>query len=144
MLERIAGRLFYGYAGRPSLQTTCDVPNCRKQATKESKFTYFFPRWFVQQAVLISFGTDAVGSPSFNLRTRRVVGERSDIFTLSRQGDIQGIQHLFSSRVASPSDVHCWGHWGPLHFAVDHGQVETCRLLLENGADPEWEDRFGT
>ena len=125
MLERIAGRLFYGYTSRPSLHTTCDVPNCSEQGTKESSFTYFFPRWFVQQAVLISFGINALGHTSFNLRTCRVDGERSDIFTLSRQGDIRGIQQLFS-RVASPSDVHCWGHWGPLHYAVGHGQVETC------------------
>ncbi|KAL9090503.1 MAG: hypothetical protein Q9165_005264 [Trypethelium subeluteriae] len=129
---------------KPSRFKTCDMPNCREQAIQGSKFTYFFPRWFVRQAVLISFTINALGSPSFNLKTRRVVGERSDIFTLSRQGDIPGIQHLLSRRVASPSDVHCWGHWGPLHYAVDHGQVETCRLLLENGADPEWEDRFGT
>ena len=29
-------------------------------------------------------------------------------------------------------------------FAIDHGNVEACKLLLECGADPEWEDATGT
>ena len=29
-------------------------------------------------------------------------------------------------------------------FAIDHGNIEACKLLLECGADPEWEDATGT
>ena len=31
-----------------------------------------------------------------------------------------------------------------MQFAIDHGNVEACKLLLECGADPEWEDATGT
>ena len=65
----------------------------------------------------------------------------------------------FGNREASPDDIHHRGGWTPLHvrhrlqvpknmtelpqFAVDHGCVEACRLLLNSGADATWEDNTG-
>lgn len=29
-------------------------------------------------------------------------------------------------------------------FSIDHGNINACKLVLECGADPEWEDATGT
>lgn len=87
--------------------------------------------------------TTAFGTPNLNLKVRRVVSEMSDLFRLSRFGDVEGCQTLFSKQQASPDDVNPIGGWTALHFAVDHGSVEFCRLLIQQGADPNWEDASG-
>ncbi|KAL9606853.1 MAG: hypothetical protein Q9204_009439, partial [Flavoplaca sp. TL-2023a] len=111
----------------------------------------------------------AFGTPALNLKVRRVVSEMSGLFRLSRFGDVQGVQTLFSAQEASPDDVNPIGGWTALHvslgppslmratmssgiwlrppgravFAVDHGSVDFCRFLIQQGADPNWEDSTG-
>lgn len=80
-----------------------------------------------------------------------VVSEMSDLFRLSRFGDVKGCQTLFSTQQASPDDVNPIGGWTVPHvsatslylcdvlidaqFAVDYGSVEFCRVLIQQGAD---------
>ncbi|KAL8879987.1 MAG: hypothetical protein Q9192_008118 [Flavoplaca navasiana] len=85
----------------------------------------------------------AFGTPALNLKVRRAVSEMSELFRLSRFGDVQGVQTLFSAQEASPDDVNLIGGWTALHFAVDHGSVDFCRFLIQQGADPNWEDSTG-
>ncbi|KAL8998183.1 MAG: hypothetical protein Q9188_006154 [Gyalolechia gomerana] len=87
--------------------------------------------------------TTAFGTPNLNLKVRQVVSEMSDLFRLSRVGDVNGCQTLFSTQQASPDDVNPIGGWTVLHFAVDHGSVGFCRVLIQQGADPNWEDGSG-
>ena len=48
----------------------------------------------------------AFSTPALNLKVRRVVSEMSELFRLSRFGDVQGVQTLFSAQEASPDDVN--------------------------------------
>ncbi|KAI9660165.1 MAG: hypothetical protein M1821_001517 [Bathelium mastoideum] len=143
-IECVAGRLFYGYSGKPLLSQQCSFSGCLGQRTTSSRMTYFFPRWFMERIVSLNLQVDDFGSPPLSLKTRRAVPEMSQIFTLSRIGDLQGLQELFGAKMASPNDIHREGQWTALHFAVDHGQIEVCQLLLNADADPEWEDYTGT
>ena len=124
MMEHVTGQLFYGYSGKPLLSQKCSFSGCLEQKSTNSRMTYFFPRWFMNRIMSLNLQIDNFGSPSFNLKTRRAVPEMSQIFTLSRLGDLEGLQGLLGSKLASPSDIHCELLCTPLHFAVDHGQVE--------------------
>lgn len=143
VLKKISGQLFLGYNGSLVFQQRCTVPTCRTKSAKSPQISYYFPKWFVQRAITISMTTTAFGTPNLNLKVRRVVSEMSDLFRLSRFGDVEGCQTLFSKQQASPDDVNPIGGWTALHFAVDHGSVEFCRLLIQQGADPNWEDASG-
>ena len=143
-IDNITGKLFCGYSGKPLLSQRCSIPSCLEQQATSTWMTYFFPRWFINRIISLNLRVDDLGSPSFSLKTRRAVPEMSQIFTLSRLGDLAGLQQLLGSRTASPNDIHCEGLWTSLHFAVDHGHIEVCQLLLNAGADPEWKDYTGT
>ncbi|KAL8723155.1 MAG: hypothetical protein Q9225_000496 [Loekoesia sp. 1 TL-2023] len=143
VLRKISGQLFLGYNGSLVFQQRCNVPNCRTRSATSPQVSYYFPKWFVQKAITISMTKTAFGTPNLNLKVRRVVSEMSDLFRLSRFGDVEGCQTLFSKQQASPDDVNPIGGWTALHFAVDHGSVEFCRLLIQQGADPNWEDASG-
>ncbi|MCJ1394668.1 hypothetical protein MMC18_007548 [Xylographa bjoerkii] len=143
ILQQITGRLFLGYSGRHVLQQEC-IESCLQRDAKSVHMTYFFPKWFFQRAISISMVNSLLGTPTLNIKVRRVVPEMSQLFSLSRYGDVEGLRDLFTKRLASSDDVHIRGGWTALHFAVDHGCVDICQLLLESGADPTWEDATGT
>lgn len=62
--------------------------------------------------------TTAFGTPNLNIKVRRVVSEMSDLFRLSRFGDVEGCQTLFSKQQASPDDVNPIGGWTALHVSL--------------------------
>ncbi|EKG17698.1 hypothetical protein MPH_05147 [Macrophomina phaseolina MS6] len=143
ILEQFIGRLFLGYTCLPFLKQPCTSVTCHQRSSNNASITYFLPRWFSEKAVSATFMSSPMGSPSLNLKIRRVVPEVSQLFRLSRYGDAQGLRDLFISGRASPDDVHIRGGWTALHFAVDHGRIEACKFLLDSGADPEWESATG-
>ena len=63
---------------------------------------------------------------------------RSDIFHFAETGNLQGIQDLFECGLASVHDIDMSGST-ILHFALNTSQYPVCKLLLEEGADPETE-----
>ncbi|KAK0512762.1 hypothetical protein JMJ35_004779 [Cladonia borealis] len=140
-MREITGYLLLGYSGRHILQQQC-VPSCFRRTLKSMQMTYFFPRWFVGRAISISMSNTI--SPTLSIKSRRVVPEVNQLFSLSKFGDVEGIRFLFNNRLASPDDVHIrWGKTA-LHFAVDHSHIDLCQLLINCGADPEWVDGTGT
>ena len=114
ILQQITGRLFLGYAGNPILQRPCQQ-FCLQRDKTSFNLTYFFPRWFLQQAISLSVAQSQFGTPSLNLKIRRVVPEVSKLFSMSKYGDVQGLRDLFTKGHASPDDVHISGGWSPLH-----------------------------
>ncbi|KAI9723558.1 MAG: hypothetical protein M1828_004154 [Chrysothrix sp. TS-e1954] len=142
-LADLAGRLSIGYNGSMFLRRQCNLSTCHMRSAAAPQMMYFFPTWFLKQAISLSMISNTM-TPHLSLKIRRVVPEMSQLFRLARYGDVSGVQQLFSGQQASPDDVHVLGGWTALHFAVDHGSVELCRLLLEQGADANWEDGIGS
>ena len=118
MLSKISGQLLLGYNGSLVFQQRCNIPTCRQQSAKSPQACYYFPQWFVQRAVTVSMTTTVFGTPNLNIKVRRVVSEMSDLFRLSRFGDVQGCQELFSKQQASPDDVNPIGGWTALHVST--------------------------
>lgn len=54
---------------------------------------------------------------------------------------MRAIKDLFATGAASPWDVSPLGG-SALHYAVDHGQFEICRFLIDEGALKNQEDGF--
>ena len=107
VLQQITGYLLLGYSGRHILQQQC-IPSYFRRTLKSMQMTYFFPRWFVSRAISISMSHTM--SPTLSIKSRRVVPEVNQLFSLSKFGDVEGIRCLFNSRLASPDDVHIrWG-----------------------------------
>ncbi|KZF20330.1 hypothetical protein L228DRAFT_250007 [Xylona heveae TC161] len=63
-----------------------------------------------------------------------LVSSDSEIFHLCREGDVKGIQTLFSKGLASPFDVDQNG-FTPLHISAFHYKQKATRFLLQEGAD---------
>ncbi|KAK4205109.1 hypothetical protein QBC40DRAFT_271721 [Triangularia verruculosa] len=143
VLQQLVGRLFIGYSGLSVRRQQCNLSTCQQRETRETTITYFFPRWFVDRALSVAF-SQSMGTPTLNLKLRRSCSETDRLFMLSRCEGVEGTKEMFSARAASPDDIDHRGGWTPLPFAVDHGCLEVCRLLLNEGANPEWEDNTGT
>ena len=114
LLQRVTGRLFLGYTGTPCFRVKC-LPGCTQAASTAFNMTYFFPHWFFEKAISLSMTEGFLGTPSLNIKLRRVVPEMSHVFAMSRYGDVEGLKALFMERKASPDDVHIRGGWNPLH-----------------------------
>ena len=119
LLQYVTGRLFLGYNGRPVVRKQC-LSSCRQRESEAIQMTYFFPRWFVQRAISVSMNNGLLGTPTFNIKIRRLVPEMSNLFSLSRYGDVDGLRNLFVTRQASPDDVHCRGGWTAIHVSIHH------------------------
>ena len=114
ILQQVTGRLFLGYSGKIAVQSTC-VESCRRRDGDTFKMTFFFPKWFLQRAVLISLVNTCFGATNLNIKICRVVPEMSKLFPMSRYGYVEGLKQLFIDGLASPDDVHIRGGWTSLH-----------------------------
>ena len=116
LLQQLAGRLFLGYTGTPCFRTKC-LPECSQGESTTFNMTYFFPKWFFEKAISISVTEGILGTPNLNIKIRRLVPEVSQVFALSRYGDVEGLKTLFMQKQASPDDVHIRGGWTALHVS---------------------------
>ena len=114
-LGNILGRLFLAYSGSSILRKPCNLSTCRQQNARSIRLTYFFPRWFLNSVVSTTFSTSRLGTPSLNLKVRKIVPETNRLFALCMTEGVDGIQQLFVNREASPDDIHHRGGWTPLH-----------------------------
>jgi hypothetical protein len=113
------------------------------------------PKWLFGVARAIEFyECRANAGWSFNIQMYNVVPNRSPIFIMAEEGDVQGIQHLFSTGKASPFDRNQWGvtvldvrcyHVGQsehrdladkVKIAATCHNLGVCQLLKNEGADP--------
>ena len=127
-LGNVLGRLFLAYSGPSILQKPCNLSTCRQQNARSIRLTYFFPRWFLNTVVSTTFSTSRLGTPSLNLKVRKIVPETNRLFALCMTEGVDGIQQLFADRRASPDDIHHRGGWTPLH-------VRYCLFTPKNASD---------
>ncbi|KAH8769265.1 hypothetical protein BGZ57DRAFT_826094 [Hyaloscypha finlandica] len=97
---------------------------------------FLIPKWFfgVSRAIEI-YESRAQAGWHFNIQVYNVVSRKSVIFAMVQHGDVAGIQHLFSTRQASPFD-RSFNGWTLLDHAAHFQQLEICKLLKNEGADP--------
>ena len=117
LLQKVTGCLLLGYSGRPIFRQQC-ISSCFREDSKPLQITYFFPSWFVSRAITFSMSNAMRSTPTLNIKFRRVVPEASQLFSLSKFGDVDGIRTLFESGLASPDDIHFRGGWTALHVST--------------------------
>jgi ankyrin repeat protein len=84
---------------------------------------------------------EPLGGPQLALSTTRLVAPHGDIFLHTMQGNIEGLQDLFSRGRASPYDMTCNYGWTALHYAVAYKQLDVCEFLIKAaGARPSLMD----
>ncbi|KAL6720093.1 hypothetical protein ACLMJK_002014 [Lecanora helva] len=126
--DGIIGRLFLGYSGLPLLSAGCDLPTCRKPQTPSVSAEYWFPLGFCwSQIVRLELSYQSHIGPQFGLTTLRRVPDSAQCVKFALEGDIDGLQALFRHGMASPKD---WALYGQ--------KYETCRFLLNAGADTDY------
>ncbi|RDW81872.1 hypothetical protein BP6252_02984 [Coleophoma cylindrospora] len=69
-----------------------------------------------------------------SFRTYRLVPNDALVLKYSKNGNVAGLQDLFKANLASPFEADAFG-LTPLHYAAVYAQAETCRFLIECGAD---------
>ncbi|ESZ91362.1 hypothetical protein SBOR_8246 [Sclerotinia borealis F-4128] len=78
----------------------------------------------------------APGNIEHALQAYRAVPDNAIIFKLCWEGRIDAINLLFEQGLASPLDTDSYGQT-PLMIAAVAGELETCKFLMEQGADVE-------
>lgn len=134
----VLNTLFVGYSGLPFFTASCNQKACRRRSRSSMRFTFYFPSWFLTRAVLANAAYSPNSGPEFLLRVPKIIPPRSDIFHFAETGNRQGIQDLFERGLASVHDIDMSGST-ILYFALNTSQYSVCKLLLEEGADPETE-----
>lgn len=117
ILSKLFGHLLVGYVGYVSPHQQCSRQACREKSGLHTRIAYQFPSWFLLGRVSLMLSNNHQG-PELLLRWHRVrpYGE-TDLFRFATQGNIKGIQDLFSRRVASPFDIQPDGR-NALHVTI--------------------------
>ena len=135
-LNQFLGTLFIGYTGLPYWDKTCDQPECSSQFSRTVTAAYTFPQWFLSRTLNIVAAMTHNGQPSLGIRVKnRVKIAESDIFTLARLGDTQGIIEVFNRRRATIDDLVYHSGQTILQVAFELGHIETCKMLIDYGID---------
>ncbi|KKF92403.1 Serine/threonine-protein phosphatase 6 regulatory ankyrin repeat subunit B [Ceratocystis platani] len=138
-LKLILGALFIGYTGLPVFTPSCNEQSCEHRSTLAFDIIYYFPIWFLARALCVSIKFSPSAGPEMTLKTPRLirwVHKEAQLFHLAQAGDIPGIQKMFTTGMVSPTDMTAAQGETALHqHAASFAQFETCKFLLEAGAD---------
>jgi ankyrin repeat protein len=64
-----------------------------------------------------------------------------DVVTAANSGDIAAMRHLLAADPGRSRKGYFYTP--PIHFAVREGHLDVVRILLDAGADPEWNGHYG-
>ena len=165
-LTSIIGYLFVTFSGMPFLQPGCSDQKCRNYSTRGFRATYRFPKWAVAAALQVAAGNSTTSGDLMTLFVqRRISGQdENGIMDMCVKGSVEGIKKLLINRSISPNDAELTSGLTPLHvsipsqrcwpilsctdieiekISVHEGRLETTRLLLQFGANPNIERDTG-
>jgi hypothetical protein len=93
-LKASIGQLLLTY--HSLLRTTpCNYPPCR-QTPRKTEFTYYFPCWLAQKALIISSESDLSGrGASISIAMPITIGDDHPVWDAVRSGNIVFVQQLF-------------------------------------------------
>lgn len=76
--------------------------------------------------------------PSLQLDMLRIIPDNSQCINFAVDGNIGGLKFLFDRGLASPRDVSSKRGYSLLRWALYSKQYETCKFLLQAGADVDY------
>ena len=142
-VQSVIGNLAVDLGGISVLTPACDEIACKRGAHSSVKISYRFPAWFSNAALHSMVYSSRVTGPQMSLTSTRIIPRNSDIFCLAMQGDIPGIQNLFTQGLASPFDATNNRGYTALHYATDYDQYDLCEFLISAGANSGVQDFDG-
>jgi ankyrin repeat protein len=136
IMEGVLGRMFVGYSGLPLLNEPCDFRGCRDRRHATATAEYWFPSWFVSMNLRLHLKYLPRTGPEFQLSTTRRVADDSQSINFAMQGNIEGLKHLFTQRLAGPRDVSDSRGYTLIRWALYGGMhnYETVQFLINEGA----------
>lgn len=139
LVDRVFGQLFVGYAGLPLVNAKCNTSSCEKNQAAHVSVEYWFPLGFVwSKIVRLQMTYQPHMGPQFELNTLRRVPDSAQCVNFALNGNIDGLKDLFKRGQASPRDVSTTRGYSVLRWAMYGKQYQTCKFLLNAGADPDY------
>ena len=141
LLDKFLGILFWGYCGLPIIRKRCDVASCRRRRGLRFGMSYYFPAWFVEKKLELTFRSMPLGTPQISIKMASIVSNGALIFKYTHNKDLAGIQSLFSQGLAAPSDAGHLDGCTALHVGIpssDYVQLLTKNFQVRCGA---WKHR---
>lgn len=139
VIDRVFGQLFVGYAGLPLVNANCNTNSCEKNQAAHVSVEYWFPLGFVWSKILrLQLTYQPNIGPRFELSTLRRVSDSAQCVNFALNGNIDGLKERFKRGLASPQDVSTTRGYSVLRWAMYGKQYQTCKFLLNAGADPDY------
>ncbi|KAL9022524.1 MAG: hypothetical protein Q9185_000234 [Variospora sp. 1 TL-2023] len=139
VVDSILGQMFVSYAGIPLLNEKCDVTECDKSQIPYVNMEYWFPLGlFWSQIVRLQLGYQSHLGPQVSLSMLRRVPDSAPCVKFAVDGSIHGLKDLFKRGLASPKDVSSTRGYSILCWALYAKQYQTCKFLVNAGADPDY------
>ena len=139
LIDRVFGQMFVGYAGLPFVSAKCDIESCEKSQAAHISVEYWFPLGFAWSKILrLQMTYQARIGPQFELSTLRRVPDSAQCVNFALNENIDGLKDLFRRNLASPRDVSTTRGYSVLRWAMYGKQYQTCKFLLNAGADPDY------
>jgi hypothetical protein len=160
VLNRFIGVLFIGYSSIVVKHPRCDESSCYQPSKFPLQVIYRFPAWLLNRAIIIAITQGSFESIQASIALHKIVPQTADIFELGASGDVAGIHAMIKMGKASPHETYRVGGSSLLNvglssahplfmllttfqFAIERGQVQVAKFLLNVGADPLLEDGLG-
>ncbi len=137
-MNNLLGRLFVSYSGVPVMAPSCDSSACRGSKSSQLSLEYWFPTSLWSRMMRVELSYHHVNGPSVQLDMLRIIPDDAQCINFAISGNINGLQHLFNSGQASARDISTTRGYSLLRWALYSKQYETCRFLLQAGADVDY------
>lgn len=137
-LNNLLGRLFIGYASMPAMSPKCDNKECQGSRSGKISLEYWFPVIVWSRILRMELSFHHQAGPSLQLDMLRIIPDNSQSIHFVVDGDIGGLKFLFDRGLASPRDVSSTRGYSLLRWALYSKQYETCKFLLQSGADADY------
>ncbi|KAK0510246.1 hypothetical protein JMJ35_007640 [Cladonia borealis] len=138
-LDAVFGTLFLGYQASPWFSQGCRNRRCRGSSTR---LQYMFPKWFVKRSVALTIACSQPKGPELILRVLRLRPDTAFVFVCARHGYYDELKRLLENGEASILDIDERNQTA-LSIAINSGQFDIAKLLLQAGSDLFHEDGYG-
>ena len=138
-IDRWVGMLSVQFAGIPMTNVKCNCATCEKSQSPQVSVEYWLPIGILwSQIIRLKMGYEPSIGPQLQLSMLRRVPDSAPGIEFAMNGNIDGLKDLFRRGLASPRDVSSTRGYTMLRWAMYAKKYETCRFLMNAGADPDY------